>query len=72
MNVLSEDPGTIRNASTSNLTAGPASGSPMAVVTTRSEPWKAMAPIPVSDATLSLVLPPETLTTLVRAQKREP
>lgn len=57
---------------TFKLAAGPASGSLAAVLTTRSEPWKALPPIPAQDGSFSVVLPPESLTTLVGAQKRGP
>lgn len=55
-----------------HLTAGPVSGSLSAVVTTRTEPWKAMPPIPVLDGTFNVVLPPESLTTLVGPYKKAP
>jgi O-glycosyl hydrolase len=54
------------------LATGPASGSLSGVVTTRGEPWKAMPAIPEADGTFSVMLPPQSLTTLVGAQKRGP
>jgi len=54
------------------LATGSASGSLSAVVTTRAEPWRAMPPIPEADGTFSVMVPPESLTTLVGARKRGP
>jgi O-glycosyl hydrolase len=55
---------------TFRLAGGPASGSLSAVMTTRSEPWKTMPPIPAQDGSFSVMLPPESLTTLTGAQKQ--
>lgn len=57
---------------TFNLAAGPATGVFSALMTTRTEPWKAAPPVYVSDGTFRLMLPPESLTTLVGTQTREP
>lgn len=57
---------------TFNLPAGPASGSLTTVVTTRTEPWKTLPSTPVLDGTFDVVLPPESLMTLVGPYKRVP
>lgn len=44
---------------------GPAPDSLSPIVTSRTERWKAMPPVPVQEGGFSVVLPPQSITTLI-------
>lgn len=70
--IVAINPGRDPKLATFKVAAGPVSAALAGVVTTRTEPWKALPPIPAQDGSFSVVLPPESLTTLGGAQKRAP